>query len=55
MGVYQPLVCEVLRELKKETVMVIDHDISVQSEFDQILELTKNQNGETTINCTVNL
>lgn len=37
----QPLVCEVLRRLGKETVLVIDHDPSVQSEFDRILDLVR--------------
>lgn len=37
----QPLVCEVLRRLGKETVLVIDHDPSVQGEFDCILDLVR--------------
>jgi hypothetical protein len=39
--VCQPLVCEVLRRLGKETVLVIDHDPSVQGEFDRILDLAR--------------
>lgn len=37
----KPLVCEVLRRLGKETVLVIDHDPSVQGEFDRILDLAR--------------
>jgi hypothetical protein len=38
---WQPLVCEVLRRLGKETMLVIDHDQSVQGEFDRILDLKR--------------
>jgi len=40
----KPLVCEVLRRLGKDTVLVIDHDQSVQGEFDSIIELSRKSN-----------
>lgn len=35
----KPIVCEILRDLDRESIVVIDHDIGVQSEFDQVFEL----------------
>lgn len=37
----KPLVCSVLRELKRETVVVIDHDLSVQGEFDIVYDVSE--------------
>ena len=34
----KPLVCDILRDLNRRSVVVIDHDQAVQSEFDQIHE-----------------
>lgn len=33
----KPLVCDTLRRLDRSTVLVIDHDATVQAEFDQVL------------------
>jgi DNA repair exonuclease SbcCD ATPase subunit len=35
----KPLVCDILRDLDRRSVVVIDHDLSVQSEFDQVWDL----------------
>jgi DNA repair exonuclease SbcCD ATPase subunit len=35
----KPLVCDILRDLDRRSVVVIDHDLSVQSEFDQVCDL----------------
>ncbi|KAK5577453.1 hypothetical protein RB653_002394 [Dictyostelium firmibasis] len=38
----KPIICDLLRNLQeKDSVIVIDHDISVQSEFDQVFNLEK--------------
>lgn len=37
----KPLVCEILRELDRETVVVIDHDPQVQGEFDVIYDVSR--------------
>lgn len=37
----KPLVCDVLRRLDRSTILVIDHDSSVQAEFDQVLVLER--------------
>ena len=37
----KPIVCEVLRELDRETVIVIDHDPLVQGEFDVVYDVAK--------------
>ncbi|KAM9966589.1 hypothetical protein ACTFIR_006809 [Dictyostelium discoideum] len=38
----KPIICDLLRNLQeKDSVVVIDHDISVQSEFDQVFNLEK--------------
>lgn len=37
----KPLVCEALRTLNRDTVVVIDHDPVVQGEFDVVYELQK--------------
>jgi len=37
----KPLVCELLRNLERETVIVIDHDAAVQGEFDVVYDLTR--------------
>ena len=41
----KPLVCELLRTLDRSTVLVIDHDIAVQSEFDTVYELARGLNA----------
>jgi ABC-type uncharacterized transport system ATPase subunit len=41
----KPLVCDLLRRLDRGTVLVIDHDGAVQSEFDQIYMLARSENG----------
>lgn len=41
------LACEVLRKLDRETVLVIDHDQSVQSEFDVIYDVIPTPKGVT--------
>jgi DNA repair exonuclease SbcCD ATPase subunit len=38
----KPAVCEALRKLDRGTVLVIDHDVEVQSEFDVTYELKDN-------------
>lgn len=35
----KPIVCEMLRDLDRRSVAVIDHDVTVQSEFDQVFEM----------------
>lgn len=35
----KPLVCEILRSLDRETVLVIDHDVAVQGEFDVVYDV----------------
>lgn len=40
----KPLVCAVLRELDRETIVVIDHDPQVQGEFDVVYEVSANGN-----------
>lgn len=35
----KPLVCEMLRSLDRDTILVVDHDIQVQGEFDEVCEL----------------
>lgn len=45
----KPLVCEVLRNLDRDTVLVIDHDVAVQAEFDLVYELRPGENGQTEI------
>lgn len=42
----KPLVCEVLRSLDRDTVLVIDHDAAVQGEFDVALELRTTDGGQ---------
>lgn len=37
----KPLVIDLLRRLDRETIVVIDHDVSVQGEFDSSYELTR--------------
>lgn len=37
----KPLMCELLRTLERETVLVIDHDAGVQGEFDLVYDLTQ--------------
>jgi DNA repair exonuclease SbcCD ATPase subunit/DNA repair exonuclease SbcCD nuclease subunit len=44
----KPIVCQILRELDRETILVIDHDITVQAEFDRCFEVSK-ESGTTTI------
>lgn len=39
----KPLVCEILRTLDRDTVLVIDHDVTVQAEFDVAYRLSHNQ------------
>jgi DNA repair exonuclease SbcCD ATPase subunit len=41
----KPLVCELLRQLERDTVLVIDHDAAVQGEFDVVYELTAEPTG----------
>lgn len=36
----KPIVCDILRDLDRTSVVVIDHDLSVQSEFDQVWDLS---------------
>jgi len=36
----KPIVCDILRDLDRKSVVVIDHDLSVQSEFDQVWDLS---------------
>lgn len=44
----KPLVCEVLRQLKRTNIVVIDHDVAVQGEFDTVYELTKDDTSKLT-------
>jgi ABC-type branched-subunit amino acid transport system ATPase component len=41
----KPQVIEALRQLKRESVLIVDHDVSVQGEFDRILELHESPTG----------
>lgn len=41
----KPEVCAILRDLGRDTVVVIDHDLSVQGEFDIVYEVTKEADG----------
>ncbi len=41
----KPLVCELLRQLDRDTVLVIDHDAAVQGEFDVTYALTHTEGG----------
>lgn len=43
----KPKICDLLRSLDRDTVMVIDHDLSVQAEFDVVFDLAKNDDGVT--------
>jgi DNA repair exonuclease SbcCD ATPase subunit len=36
----KPIVCDILRDLDRKSVVVIDHDLSVQGEFDQVWDLS---------------
>ena len=42
----KPIVCDLLREIDRETIIVIDHDIGVRGEFDTAIEVR--QDGEIT-------
>ncbi len=37
----KPIICEVLRELDRETIIVIDHDPTVQGAFDTVLDMSR--------------
>lgn len=41
----KPLVCRVLQELGRSTVLVVDHDQGVQGEFDRVLLMNKDRDG----------
>ena len=41
----KPIVCEILRMLDRDTILVIDHDTAVQGEFDVVYEVTNNGKG----------
>lgn len=43
------IVCRILRELDRETVLVIDHDVTVRGEFDNTLEVTAAPDGRLTL------
>ncbi|EGC34773.1 hypothetical protein DICPUDRAFT_15107, partial [Dictyostelium purpureum] len=41
----KPIICDLMRNLQeKDSIFVIDHDVSVQSEFDHVFNLTKENN-----------
>lgn len=37
----KPLVCQALRDLDRETILVIDHDLAVQGEFDEVYDVSR--------------
>lgn len=37
----KPMLCQALRDLDRETVFVIDHDVTVQGEFDEVYDVTR--------------
>jgi DNA repair exonuclease SbcCD ATPase subunit/DNA repair exonuclease SbcCD nuclease subunit len=37
----KPIICDVLRSLERDTVIVIDHDPTVQGEFDQVYDVSR--------------
>jgi ABC-type lipoprotein export system ATPase subunit len=37
----KPVVCELLRELDKERIVVVDHDTTVQGHFDSVIDLQR--------------
>lgn len=37
----KPLVCQALRELDRETILVIDQDLAVQGEFDEVYDVSR--------------
>ena len=41
----KPLVCDVLRSLDRDTILVIDHDAAVQGEFDAVYEMNRGDDG----------
>jgi hypothetical protein len=45
----KPIVCQILRELGRETVLVVDHDESVQGEFDQIFDVKRLSNQSVSV------
>ena len=49
----KPLVCDILRSLNRGTVMVIDHDVLMQGEFDKVLEVGRDDSGRTTLGVSV--
>jgi ABC-type dipeptide/oligopeptide/nickel transport system ATPase subunit len=45
----KPMVCEMLRALPRDTIVVIDHDMAVQSEFDVVYEVTADPQWNTSV------
>jgi len=41
----KPLVCEILRTLDRDTILVIDHDAAVQGQFDVVYEMSRSGGG----------
>lgn len=41
----KPLLCAMLRNMERETVWVIDHDLGVQSEFDFVFDIFRTTDG----------
>jgi DNA repair exonuclease SbcCD ATPase subunit len=37
----KPIICEILRKLDRDSIIVIDHDAAVQGEFDQVFDLSR--------------
>ncbi|KAL6073891.1 hypothetical protein QOT17_004585 [Balamuthia mandrillaris] len=44
----KPVVCDLLRELGREKIVVVDHDPTVQGQFDAVLDIAK-QDGTLTV------
>lgn len=40
------LACAILHDLDRETILVVDHDVMVQSEFDHVLALVSTEDGQ---------
>ena len=48
----KPIVCDILRNLNRSTILVIDHDAAVQGEFDVVLDLSRDETGVQIVRAT---
>jgi DNA repair exonuclease SbcCD ATPase subunit len=48
----KPLICDLLRSLERDSIIVIDHDQTVQGMFDTVLDLTREESGHLTLQRT---